>query len=575
MKKSLLTTLFLAASLFHTASAQITETATEAVKNMGLGWNLGNTLDASATKVKDPSNDAYWNCQGLESETYWGQPYTTEPLFKMMKNAGFGAIRVPVTWYNHMDKNGKVDAVWMKRVRAVVDMVINNGLYCIINVHHDTGADSGEHISWLKADMTWYNNHKDRYEYLWKQIADEFKDYDRHLLFESYNEMLDTYSSWCFASFASPNKYNAPSATSSYNAINSYAQSFVDVVRASGGNNATRNLVINTYAAANGYGTWNTHLKDVVTNLNMPTDKVRGHIAFEVHDYPNLTNNGNNRSLSDIKSQVDGTIKVLKDNLVSKGGPVIIGEWGTSNVDAGAGKTDYDVRRSLMTQFIEYYVKQCKANGIAPFYWMGLTDGDYRAMPAFSQPDLAKAMAKAYHGNSFEGEYPEPAPMSEYVVFEGDKLISNWAVQISVSAGTIDMLGEGVQLEIAYKQENGGDDIQLFYGDWASKPSFKVDNKSYNGDLNPGKHYGTPVGTEHTTIFTFDAATYKILRSKGLVIFGDGWRCKKIRLFNPATGITPVRPATENGAYYNLSGQRVASPTKGIYIKDGRKIFVK
>lgn len=559
--------------------AQITETATEAVKKMGIGWNLGNTLDASGTKVKEPANDAYWNCQGLESETYWGQPYTTEPLFKMMKEAGFGAIRVPVTWYNHMDKNGKVDAAWMKRVRTIVDYVIKNDLYCIINVHHDTGADSNSHISWLKADMTWYNNYKDRYEYLWQQIAEEFKGYDHHLLFESYNEMLDSYSSWCFASFAAPGQYNATSATSSYNAINSFAQSFVNTVRATGGNNATRNLIVNTYAAANGYGTWNSHLKDVITKMQMPEDKVEGHIAFEVHDYPAIaeTRNGSvvNRSLTDIQNQINSTINGLKSYL-PKGAPVIIGEWGTSNVDSGAGKTDYDVRRSLMLQFVEAYVKACKANGIAPFYWMGLSDGDYRAMPAFSQPDLAETMAKAYHGSSFEGEYPEPQPVSEYVVFEGDKLISSWSVNISVSANLFDQLGEGVQLEIAYKQENGGDDIQLFYGDWKSKPSFSVDGKTYSGDLNPGKHYGTPVGTEHTSVFTFDSETYKALKSRGLIIFGDGWRCKKIRLFNPTSDITSVHPAVPtNGAYYTLSGQRVSSPSHGIYIKDGKKVYVK
>ena len=103
------------------------ETATNAVKNMGLGWNLGNTLDANSGSA-----------QGLESETYWGQPVTKPELMKMMKEAGFSAIRVPVTWYNHMDANGKVDEAWMKRVHEIVDYVINQGLYCIVNVHHDT-----------------------------------------------------------------------------------------------------------------------------------------------------------------------------------------------------------------------------------------------------------------------------------------------------------------------------------------------------------------------------------------------------------------------------------------------------
>ena len=125
--------------------AQNIETATEAVKNMGLGWNLGNTLDANSQKVSDVTNDAYWGGQGLDSEYCWGQKPTTKPLFEMLKNAGFGAIRVPVTWYNHMDKDGKVNEAWMARVHEVVDYVIESGLYCIVNVHQDTG---GLRLTW-------------------------------------------------------------------------------------------------------------------------------------------------------------------------------------------------------------------------------------------------------------------------------------------------------------------------------------------------------------------------------------------------------------------------------------------
>lgn len=151
--------------------AQSFETAAEAVKNMGVGWNLGNTLDANGNGVH----------QGLDSETYWGQPVTKPELMKMMKEAGFGAIRVPVTWYNHMDSNGKVDAAWMARVKEVVDYVINNGMYCILNVHHDTGDDSKNSsiIHWIHASMNTYNNTKTKYENLWKQIAETFKDYDQ------------------------------------------------------------------------------------------------------------------------------------------------------------------------------------------------------------------------------------------------------------------------------------------------------------------------------------------------------------------------------------------------------------
>lgn len=576
MKKLLLSTLLAFAALG--INAQIKESATDAVKNMGVGWNLGNTLDASSSTASSPTMAAYWGGQGIDSENYWGQPKTKPELFKMMKKAGYGAIRVPVTWYNHMDANGNVKADWMKRVHEVVDYVIDAGLYCIVNVHHDTGADSGSHQSWLKADE--YSKNKERFEKLWKQIAEEFKGYGDHLLFESYNEMLDTKSSWCFASFNASGSYDATLAKNAYDGINGYAQSFVDVVRATGGNNATRNLVVNTYGACNGGGNWNSHLQDPLKEMKLPEDKEKGHLIFEIHTYPQIATKNNqgvvtNRKIADIRKEIDDNIAQLKTHLVSKGAPVIIGEWGTSNVDAGAGKTDYDVRRDLMLQFVDYFVKQTKAAGMAAFYWMGITDGTSRSIPVFSQADLAECMVKAYHGADFNGEYPEMEAQSEYVVFEGEKAITSWAVNVSVPADAFKSLGEGMLLEIVYKQEGGGDDIQFFYGDWSSKPSFKVDGKSYNGDFNPGKVLGTPNGTEHTTIFTFDATAYKALCSKGLIVFGDGWRMYKLRLVNPTTGINSVNAQAQDDVYYNLAGQRVDRPTRGIYIKGGKKVIIR
>ena len=249
------------------------ESATQAVSNMKIGWNLGNTLDAFNDATK----------RTLDSETCWGQPTTKAELFPMFKNAGFGAIRVPVTWSNHMDSNGKVDEAWMARVKEVVDYVINAGMYCILNVHHDTGTDA-----WIVADMDNYTANKSKFEYLWQQIATEFRGYDEHLLFEGYNEMLDANNSWSYASSKNSGSYDATAATSAYNAINSYAQSFVSTVRATGGNNAMRNLIVNTYAACCGMGTWNTHLQDPLTQMALPTDNAAGHIIFEVHSYPSL-----------------------------------------------------------------------------------------------------------------------------------------------------------------------------------------------------------------------------------------------------------------------------------------------
>lgn len=355
------------------------EDATTAIANMGLGWNLGNTLDAhDYNNDHDGSDWHFW-------ETYWGQPETTPELMQMLADAGFGAIRVPVTWSRHIDEQGNINEAWMNRVQQVVDFVMQTGMYCIINVHHDTGADDK---AWLLASMKTYNAQKARFENIWRQIAERFAGYDHKLLFEAYNEMLDEDRSWCFASY---NKYDAEKAADAYEAINSYAQSFVNVVRATGGNNVGRNLVVNTYAAACGSGTWNPHLSDPLTQMALPTDVVKNHLMFEVHSYPNIDN------MSNARAEVDQTMDDLIEKLASKGAPVILGEWGHSSENPAEDKR---------IEFVEYFVNAAKAHKIGIFHWMGLTDGLARSLPAFNEPKVATAMLKAFHGSSYEPKVP-------------------------------------------------------------------------------------------------------------------------------------------------------------------------
>lgn len=355
------------------------ESSYEAVKNMGVGWNLGNTFDTDLGSGFDGADWELW-------ETGWGQSVTTPELMKMMRNAGFGAIRVPVTWGRHTDASGKVYDSWMNRVNEVVDYVIDAGMYCLINVHHDTGA--GED-AWLRADPAVYEAQKERYEYLWKQIAERFRDYDHKLLFESYNEMLDSRSSWCFASFN--DGYDAAYAAAAYEAINNYAQSFVTTVRSTGGNNLARNLVVNTYGACNGAGNWNAHLQDPLKEMKMPEDIVKDHIIFQVHAYPLIDD------MSAMKKEVDSMYADLDRYLVTKGGPVIIGEWGTFSENPPL---------SSRQEFADYFITKAKQHGMGTFYWMGLSDGVARSFPAFSDPEIAEAIVKAYHGESFVPDIP-------------------------------------------------------------------------------------------------------------------------------------------------------------------------
>lgn len=576
MKKILL--LVFGLLMYTDMQAQEFETATEAVKNMGLGWNLGNTLDAYSQDVLDPSKDEFWGQQGLESENDWGQPNTTRELIHMMKEAGFGAIRVPVTWFNHMDsETSAIDEAWMKRVHEIVDYVIDEGLYCIINVHHDTGSDLNDEgkqtrYHWIKADEDNYLKHGLRFIGLWAQIAAEFRNYDEKLLFESYNEMLDPLSSWCFASFNAPGQYNAEVAASAYKGLNSYADAFIQTVRATGGNNATRNLIVNTYCAGNGSGGWNSHLTDVLTQLEV-TDQVEGHLAFEVHAYPTLANG---------KKEVDDIISKVNTHLAPKG-PIIIGEWGTSNVDKSPN--DYDNEPQKFLEFCEYFVEQAKQNNIATFYWMGLSDGFYRSYPAFNQPAIAETIAKAYHGDDFVGKYPTREASDETVVFEGEKMLE-WGTAVSLVKEVFDGLDNSTYVEVTYSQETSElsateayDMMQFWYNDWSEQINFVVDGKEYVNNFEPSKHYGTPEsGTVHTTAFAFDEATFNAFKQKGMLFQGHGVKVTKVVLTKtPSTGIATIVSDTKEaqGDIYNLAGQRVSSPSKGIYIQNGKKYIVR
>ncbi len=562
---------FLAISASLGVSAQSFETASEAVANMGVGWNLGNTLEAYQQYVDDVDDDDYWNGQGLESETCWGQSITQPGLMKMMKNAGFGAIRVPVTWFNHIDKDGNVDAAWMKRVHEVVDYVIDNGMYCILNIHHDTGADNKSYASWMKADEAIFAKNQQRYENLVKQIAEEFKTYDERLLFEGYNEMLDVKNSWCYASYAASGNYDASIATSAYNAINSYAQSFVNTVRATGGNNAERNLVVNTYAAACGSGNWNAHLQEPLSYMKLPEDKVANHIAFEVHYYPQIANH----TMYAVNNELKATFKSLNTYLVSQGAPVIIGEWGTSNVDASAGKTDYDLRRSLMLEFADSFVKLAKENNMATFYWMGLSDGLYRDLNYFNQPDLAETMIKAYYGEDFDGDYPSLGNVSSLTCFEGEKEFA-WGNGVAIAGDVFKDLGKRVQIEMIYTISKSDDDIQLYYGDWSKMVEYVVDGESFKGDINPSIFYGKPVGTQITMTIDFDETTYDALATRGLIIHGAGVKMESVVLTKVGTDVPIILSdgKVADGPCYNVLGQKTVPSEKRAFIQNGKKYMI-
>lgn len=300
-----------------------------------VGWNLGNTLESHADWITEMTAGT-----PKDFETAWSNPVTTKKIIEDVKEAGFNAIRVPVTWEPHMNESGVVDTAWMNRVQEVVDYVIDSDMYCILNVHHDTGENK-----WLLATSECVEQKGERFKNLWLQIANRFKDYDSKLLFESFNEILDSTVNWDYAG------------TESTTAVNDLNQMFVDTVRQTGGNNSSRCLVVNTYAANTIAG----NLDDFV----IPTDTVKDSLIVEVHYYHPYkyctATYTDSRTWTDEngKCNMNGTLYNLYNHFTSKGVPVIIGEWGVSYKNNEADRCDY----------AEYFITEAKGYGIKCFYW--------------------------------------------------------------------------------------------------------------------------------------------------------------------------------------------------------------
>ena len=349
----------------------IEESAVSAVKNMGLGFNLGNTLDAFASHIQNNLSETsvYEKC--------WGQPVATKSQMEFLKAGGFNAVRVPVTWVQHLDAEGNVDEAWMSRVEEVVNYVLSSGMYCILNVHHDTGSGE-EKWQWVKADADNYTKNSARFKNLWRQIATRFQGYSSRLIFEGYNEMLDAANQW-----------TRPKNSSSYEVLNSYAQDFVDVVRSTGGNNLTRNLIITTYSAA--------HVQEVLDNLVLPTDKSEGHLAVEVHTYdPYDWVNTYGKWTEQCSNELAALFDRLNKRFVSKGIPCIVGEYGPHGNNVNINTSSSETLKQAAADQAADMVRRAKKLDIATFYWMSIFDGTDRNVPQWTLPSTVEAMKKAY-----------------------------------------------------------------------------------------------------------------------------------------------------------------------------------
>ena len=399
----------------------LTGPAADILNQIVIGWNLGNTLDSF-------SNAGLGINEGLQSETAWLNPKTSQELIDLVRDNGFNAIRVPVTWYNHMDSNYVIDEEWMDRVQEIVDYVINDDLYCIVNVHHDTGSEG-----WLRASDTNLEENKVIFASIWEQVSARFADYDEHLMFESFNELLNDKNEW-----VNPDN-RALEVTNELN------QLFVDTVRASGGNNPERVLIVNTYCAGGN--------SQVTKGFVLPTDTVEDSLIVEAHIYQpfDFTAEEFPTATTWSGSSIDTYVNNMYNTFVKQGVPVIIGEFGCVDKD------NLDQRIS----WAQYYMSLCQKYGIKCFWWDNGT-----AFRLFNRRSL-KVAHRDIIGTLVAGAKGEEyALQGEELEEDTDNLcanVDNWTGWVNPEAtATISYLADGVSVEVT----KGGSE------EWCIQPTY-------------------------------------------------------------------------------------------------------
>lgn len=339
------------------ASAAFEKNAAETVQDINLGWNLGNTFDSYSGTT--------FGTGSLATETAWGNPKVTKETIELVKSTGMNTIRVPVTWYEHMNPNTyEIDQDWINRVKDVVNYVVEEDMYCIINVHHDTGEKG-----WLRASRNHLEQNEQIFTAIWEQVSAEFADYGDKLLFEGFNEILTESNEW----------WNPGS--EALEVVNELNQIFVDTVRKSGGNNTKRNLIVNTYCAGS-----NSQITD---GFVLPNDTISDRLITEVHIYQpfEFTSEFYPDALTWKESEVDFLIDNAYNAFVKKGIPVIIGEFGC------ADKSNDDTRAA----WAKYFVKHANELGIKCIWWDNGTQYKIfnRRTNKVSEPEILSAMLES------------------------------------------------------------------------------------------------------------------------------------------------------------------------------------
>lgn len=322
------------------------ETPWDICASLGLGWNLGNQLDA--------------HNNGIAEETAWGNQPTTQALFDQLASTGFTSVRIPVTWLGHIGEapGYTIDAEYLNRVAEVVGYAESAGLNAIINIHHD-GADSNYWLNIKDAakDEALNTSIKEQLAAIWTQIANKFKDKGNFLVFESMNEIHDGGWGW---------GENLTDGGKQYAVLNEWNQVFVDAIRATGGNNTNRYLGVPGYV---------TNIDLTVENFVLPKDVVQNRLMVAVHFYSPMeftlndefsewghTGNSSLKPNWGDEEYLKSQFNSMKTKFIDNGIPAYIGEIGCVH-------RNNERSEAFRLYYLEYLCKAAKEYGMAPFYW--------------------------------------------------------------------------------------------------------------------------------------------------------------------------------------------------------------
>ena len=326
-----------------------TITSEKLVNEMGFGWNLGNTLDAHEKAQ-----------EGIESETSWENPLTTEEMIKEVIKKGFKTIRLPTTWHNHfIDNNYTIDPKWMERVKTVVDWAINNGLYVILNTHHDNAQYSKDPITYGAGYYPSYKDIEESEKFIynvWRQIATAFNNgYDHHLIFEGLNEprLIGNTYEWSY-------NQTDKDCTDGVEVLNEYMRLFVKAIRESGGNNEKRFVMITPLAAGYSFAA----NSPVIFPNDSKYNKKNNKLLLSVHMYApyDFALNGDmqfTKFTDAYKEELYENLVTLYKKYISLGHNIVIGEMGSTNKN---NKEERDA-------WGEYYIKHARKFNMACILW--------------------------------------------------------------------------------------------------------------------------------------------------------------------------------------------------------------